>query len=400
MASLNTVIPTVALTSLPITGSTTSNRLADSSLATLSTSNQPVFFGFDGTDIVSIDRFGPSRLSCRTSGIVKSGRLKISGTTFTRLEVEVVASRSINELSFDLKNEILEYFGLTTLNSSISLARVERVYGEDIEYDISGYSLYDNQYDLLYAKEDSSVAQLSFHLNATTTNNSISLSSSDKVTVVCLVYTNNDFEELYFSEDQIVITNKLFARIDRISISSGFRSSVGSIVGSVSIEPYNQPLVGTSYSVDYSFTAPKEGERITIKYNTNNLIADVTSSVEEVRPITADVLVKEAFEITVDVEGEILVNEDAEDSETQIIENVINAIINLLNTNRLGSIIDYSDIISVATSVTGVDSINISLFNETGKQGRRSFIKSLDNQTITAGSVIITSVPRKDFRIS
>jgi hypothetical protein len=100
------------------------------------------------------------------------------------------------------------------------------------------------------------------------------------------------------------------------------------------------------------------------------------------------------------VAGEVLINEDAQESENQIIENVVSAVVNLLNTGTLGSIIDYSDIINVATSVTGVDSINISLFNETEMTGRKTFIKALDNQTISAGNVTFESVSRQDFRIT
>ena len=65
------------------------------------------------------------------------------------------------------------------------------------------------------------------------------------------------------------ITQKRFARIERIGVSSGFRNSAGNLVGSIVISSTTQPDDGTSYSVDYNFTAPKEGERITVKYNRN-----------------------------------------------------------------------------------------------------------------------------------
>jgi len=50
--------------------------------------------------------------------------------------------------------------------------------------------------------------------------------------------------------------------------------------------------------------------------------------------------------------------------------------------------------------VSGVDSVNISLFNKTGLTGRKAFIKALDNQTISPGTVLFEAVSREDFRIN
>jgi len=72
----------------------------------------------------------------------------------------------------------------------------------------------------------------------------------------------------------------------------------------------------------------------------------------------------------------------------------------MLNTLILSSVIDYSDIISAAAGVTGVDSVDISLFNISGESGRKSFVKSLDNQTISPGSVLFSAITREQFRVS
>lgn len=402
VAEIDTILPLISLTSLPISGSDDTDRLSDVNLALLDTSNQPVFFDLAGTTRTRITRFGPTRLSCSVTGTVKAGKIKITGTTLTRAEFTVLAGTSLDGLTIDLKDEILEFFGLDEAPSTLGIARIDSVtVPEDgDEYDVVGYSILDNTYDLSYASSDTSLDALSFRLPSTATNIAINPSSATEIIISCLVYYDNDFEDLYFPGDLTVISDKVFGRIDNITVSSGFRSSVGSIVGSIKVEPANQPDTGVSYSADYSFQAPKEGERITVRYSTNSLIADVTRAIEDVRPITADVLVKEAFDIEVDVVGQVLINEDAQDSKTQIIENVVSAVVNLLNTGTLGSIIDYSDIINVATSVTGVDSINVSLFNESGSTGRKTFIKALDNQTISAGSVTFEAVSRQDFRIT
>jgi copper chaperone CopZ len=172
------------------------------------------------------------------------------------------------------------------------------------------------------------------------------------------------------------------------------------LIGSVRIDSFSQPVTSSSYYSDYKFTAPIEGERLTIRYNLNRLIADVTSSLEKVRCITADVLVKESPTLSVNVSGEIIVNSDFTSEVNTVIENASNAVVNLLGSVRLGTTVDYSDIINVVTNVPGVDSVNISLFNESGSTGRRTYIKALDNQAISAGSVTFNSIARKDFRIT
>jgi hypothetical protein len=121
---------------------------------------------------------------------------------------------------------------------------------------------------------------------------------------------------------------------------------------------------------------------------------------ERVRPVTADILVKEAEELTIDVEGTLLINDDALSETNKIVENVANAVTNLLSTSKLGSIIDYSDIIAVSAAESGVDSVNISLFNESEATGRKAFIKALDNQTISAGTVSFEAISRNKFRIN
>lgn len=402
VAEIDTVLPLISLTSLPISGSDDTDRLSDVDLALLETSNQPIFFELDGVNRSRITRFGPTKLACSVTGTVRAGKIKITGTTLTRVNLTVLAGTNLDGLTIDIKDEVLELFNLDEAPSALGIARVDSVtVPEDSNvYDIAGYSLDNNTYDLSYASADTSLDALSFTLPSTSNNLEINPSSATEIVISCLIYYDNDFEDLYFPGDKTVISDKVFGRINNLTVSSGFRSSVGSIVGSIKVEPANQPDTGISYSSDYSFQAPKEGERITVRYSTNSLIADVTRSIEDVRSITADVLVKEAFDIEVDVAGEVLINEDASESETQIIENVVSAVVNLLNTGTLGSIIDYSDIINVATSVTGVDSLNVSLFNESGKTGRKTFIKALDNQTISAGNVTFESVSRQDFRIT
>ena len=403
VAEINELIPTLSLTSLPINGSGTSNALFDSSLTSLVGSNQPVFFVYDeGSAVIDISRFGPARVGVEVSGTIKPGRIKVVGTTLKRYELTLTAGLSISGLTFDIESELKELMNLSSLPSSLFVARVDSVVGldSDVEYDLAGQLLMDNTYSFGVAGLDDTLDATEFTLPSTENNDEISLSSGEEVKVSVLIGDSNDFETLYFGADMEVITDKRFARISTVSVSSGFRSSAGTLVGTATVTPVNQPDDGLTYNVVYNFKAPTEGERISVKYNLNRLVGTVTSNIETVRPITADVLVKEAFEIDIDVAGEIVIASDAESGSQTVLENVISAVVNLLNTSSLGSSIDYSDIITVAAGVTGVESVNISQFNESGKQGRKTSIRSLDNQSIVAGSVSFTASSRQVFRIT
>jgi hypothetical protein len=231
-------------------------------------------------------------------------------------------------------------------------------------------------------------------------SNPSSFNSGDTIYVTCQVYNLLAQEEVSFRSSGTKVTNNSYGIINKISISSGFKSTAGILKGTLEVLAFTQPTSSTSYYCDYDFIAPKDGERLTITYNINNLVIDVTNAIEKSRPITADVLVKEAFSISVDVSGTILVNEDFISEADTIEQNVITAISGILNTGSLGSRIDYSDIIYSAASVRGVDSVNISLFNEEGKVGRKAFISALENQTIVPGIITITAVSKDKFRIN
>jgi hypothetical protein len=79
---------------------------------------------------------------------------------------------------------------------------------------------------------------------------------------------------------------------------------------------------------------------------------------------------------------------------------VSNAVTNLLTGTKLGDTVDYSDVVSIAAGQNGVDSVNISIFNESGLTGRKAFIRSLDNQYISPGTISFEAVSRSKFKIN
>jgi uncharacterized phage protein gp47/JayE len=403
IANISEILPSQSLTSLPIEGLQSSNLLTDSSLSSITGSAQPIFYSFDGNNSPNgINRFGPGRVSVNVTGSVTSGKIKIAGETLTRAEFVVYSGISMSGLKINLRSEIKEFFGLKTVPSNIGIGRVDSVSIVDSGslFDISGYKLLTNIYDSKSGSSDSSLSSYEFTIPSTETNGGVSLSSGQKIKISVLIYNTTDFEDLFFREDGTIYTDKVFGRISTISVSSGFRNPIGTLVGSVSINIKNQPENSSTYFSDYNFKAPKEGERLTVRYNLNRLITDVTSGLEDVRSITADVLAKEAFDLPVDVEGQILINDNTGNGSSTIKENVENAIVNLLNTGALGGTIDYSDIISAGAAISGVDSINVSLFNKKDTTGRRTYIRALDNEVISANSVIFNVVSRQNFRIT
>lgn len=402
VANINNVVPSITLSLLPINGSDNSNLLFDNVLTVITGSNQPTVYEYDSSgEITNILKNSPSRLSLITRGTNNSGKIKILGEVLSRHSIVIDAGIALNGLTLDLITAIKSELGITTIPSNIGIGIINNITtSQNKNIDLIGQKLSTNIYGFGKVSVDTNLENWQVTLPSTDNNNSLSFSSGEKLTIELLIYNNNDFEELYFTGNSKVITSKVFSKIQRISVSSGFRATGGSLVGNLQITLFNQPEVGSLYLTDYSFVAPSEGERITIRYNLNRLISDVTANLENVRCITADVLVKEVLELSVDVRGEIIINSNASIQSDTIIENVSNAIVNLLNTGTLGRTIDYSDLINIATSIQGVDSVNISLFNESGQVGRKNYIKGLDNQNIVAGEVIFTAVSRKNFKIT
>lgn len=407
VADTASVYQETSLSNLPIVSIAGSNGLMAQDDFDPGSSNQPIFYTFDAAGSPSrIDRFGAAPLRLSASGISAPGKIKISGETLTRLSVEVEAGTSLTNRLVDIRSEIKEVLGLATVPDNIGIARVDRAVLLDWsgrvkeEYDVFGCSLRNTNYSVGTARTDDGLMNYQFELLATPNNNLITATSGDTILLNVLIYNTSDYEEVYFDTASEKITTNRFGRVKRISVSSGFRTGGNNLAGSIAVQAMSQPRAGSSYYADYDFMAPKEGERITISYNVNRLIIDATADIERVRPITADILVKEADELLVDVEGTILVNDNALGEADRIVDTAINAATNLLNTARLGAVVDYSDMVSVVAAQNGVDSVNISLFNVAGETGRRAFVKTLDNQTISPGSISFKAISRSKFRIN
>ena len=402
-----TIYPSVLLSDMPITGDNDLDVLSSTSGNGSTASNQPIFYNrTTDLSVNPINRFGPSLLSVSASGISSAGKIKILGTSLNVYTIDITAGISIVGNKFDLESDLKRALGLDSLGDQLGIARVFSVsklnQNGDVEsvYSKLGYSLNNIDYSVGTASLDSGLNNYEFIIPSNETNSLIKLNSSDKVRVEVCIYNTAESEELFFEGSSTRTSANRYGRIESISVSSGFRDNVGGLSGAITVSSLSQPALSAQYQIDYDFTSPKEGERITVSYNINKLILDATAEIERVRPITADVLVKEAEEIMVDVSGTILINDDSLSSADSIIESVSNAVTNILSTSRLGGTVDYSDIIATAAAQNGVDSVNISLFNESGLSGRRPFVRALDNQYISPGVISFEAVSRSKFRIN
>ena len=203
IAEVNSIVPSQALTSLPVNGSGASNTLFDTRLTLIGESNQPIFYGFNASgNITGIEKFGPTRLSTTVSGVTRSGKLKALGETLTRFELDITAGVSVSGFTFNMDSAIRDALGLTSVSSNIGIARVDLITSldnPDITVDLIGHSLNTNIYGLGVTELDATLNTTEFVIPSTTNNVGLSFSSGEVLRVSLLIYNVSDTEDLFFS---------------------------------------------------------------------------------------------------------------------------------------------------------------------------------------------------------
>jgi hypothetical protein len=302
----------------------------------------------------------------------------------------------------DLSPAVRSFLKLTSkdsLSSSLKIARLvkfEKVVTDSSsnvlsvihKYDVLGTSLKDNSLVKDEAVQDLSLNNFQIKLPSTNDNINNNISIGDKIRLRFYLVNSSDSENVYFTKAGTQYTQKKFVYVDTIAISSGFNSTASS-AATLTVANMNQPIAKSRYKSYYDYIAPKVNERITITSNYNKLIGDATLLVESTRPITADVLVKAAEPVLVDVTMYIVVTEEFKNSSTVVKQNVQDALTSALNTNLLNQIVDASDLINSAYTVSGVDRARVIYFNKTGANGSVLSVKSLKNQYIVANNVSV-----------
>jgi hypothetical protein len=365
--------------------------------------NQPTTHIFNGNIIENNLRQAPSNLALNITGSISPGVITVSGITLFDV-FDIVYTVSSNSLKQDLSPVIKTYLNLNSNASvpgNIKVARIvqmERVITNtslDVlstinSYDIKGYHLLDNSFVKDESILDTTLKSTEIILPSTSNNINNVPNVGDRIKVRLYISTTGDSENVSFSKSGTLYTNKKFALVDVIAISSGFTSNTSSSATLV-VNNMNQPATRSRYKSFYDYLGPKPNERITIDFNLDKIIGDATISVENTRPINADVLVKAAKALLVNVTINIVVSNDfiAQNSALIVQQNVQDAVTAALNAKALGTIVDANDLINTAYGVSGVDRARILYFNKNNQAGSVLSIAAQENEFIVANLVNI-----------
>lgn len=401
ISNIKTLLPTTLLPNLPAIRNENTFKTA----INVSIGTQPVTNIFSSPGVIEQNlRQAPSRLQLSISGNISPGVITVSGTTFSGVFDSIITSSS-NLLTYNLSSVIKSALGLSsaqTVPSNVEVVRVINVekvtttssldvLSVDHSFDIKNYKLRNNSFVKSECVSDSLLTTTEFSLPETPDNLANIPNIGDRLRVTFYFSTTSDSENVAFSKTGSLFTQKIFALVDTVAISSGF-TSAQSQSASISILNQNQPASGTRYSPAYDYLAPKSNERIIIRYNENKLISDSTINIEAVRPISADILVKSAVALLVDASLVIVVSTSfASQGASQIVaQNVRDAITSTLNAQALGTSINSSNLVNAAYTVQGVDRVRVSYFNINGQIGSVLTIAATKNQFIQANNVQVT----------
>ncbi|HVI40693.1 MAG TPA: baseplate J/gp47 family protein [Anaerovoracaceae bacterium] len=405
IANVNTILPVTLLPTLPAIRSLNSfNTSAASSVGTQPTTHIYLLAipnNVNSATIFSNLRQAPSNLGLTIAGSISPGIITVTGTTLSGI-FDIVFTVSSAGLKQDLAPVIKTFLGLnskTGVPSNVKLARVVKVekvttttsldvLSVDHQYDIKGYHLKDNSFVKEESVQDSTLKTTEMILPSTSDNLSNEPAIGSRLRVRCYISTTGDSENVSFSKSGTLYTNKRFALVDTIAISSGFTSGSSS-AATLTVSNLNQPATRSRYKAFYDYLAPKTNERISIDFNFEKIISDATLNVENTRPITADVLVKSAIPVLVDVTMNVVVTDSFKNSTTIVQQNVQDAVTAALNAKALGTIIDSSDLINTAYTVNGVDRARIMFFNKSNSGGSVLSITAQKNEFIVANTVIV-----------
>jgi hypothetical protein len=326
--------------------------------------------------------------------ITNSGSIVLQGNTI--IKIDDIVFQAINNGSVqNISSALRKYLGLSStesIDSSYRLVKVIKLENVEVttndivlsvnkEYNTFNSKLNDNSYYNLNHLQDTSLSDLEFSLAYEE-----DISIGNYLRVACYVVKVGDTDSIFFTKNGTNYTNKKFHTINKVFVSSGFTNSQSA---NFTMNLFNQPLSSSRYRVYYDYTAPKENERILIRYNYNKLISDVTLSLEDNRPITADVLIKAAEQVLVDVTMNVIITNEFIPSQSIIVQNLKDRIIAAINKNILGSIIDASDLINTAYSVEGIDRATILFFNKTDQPGNVLSLIAQKNQYFVSNEITI-----------
>jgi hypothetical protein len=357
-------------------------------------------------------RSSQTRLVCTTTDqVVTTGVMSINGTTIAKAS-DVIFTATANGLKLNMSEafrKALKLSSTTSLPSNVKLAKLvklekvntvssvsDEVLSVLTTYDVINTTIQNNLFYTLDMLSDSSLQNTEFILPSTQ-NNTLNTSTinlpaiGDKLRATFYYITESDSENLYYTRNGTLYTNKKFALINKIYISSGFRTSQST---RFTISSFTQPALGARYKIFYDYTAPKQNERISIRYNYNQLITDATFNIESTRPINADVLVKAADMVKLDLTMNVVISDDYKTSETIVLQNLRNQLISAMTSKTLGTVVDAPTLINVAQAVSGIARARILYFNKSGESGQLLKIQAQKNEYFSPNNIIINTETR------
>ncbi len=118
---------------------------------------------------------------------------------------------------------------------------------------------------------------------------------------------------------------------------------------------------GSTQALDkmhWLLNSPQTGETITITYTYYSIMTILDNLIEANRTVTADILVKLAVEVPINVSLTVYADDTITASgEATFNAAIVSAIATYIETNTLGSVIQQSDIVKAVYAVSGVDRI-------------------------------------------
>jgi len=349
----------------------------------------------------------PTRLIAKVSDqVLNSGVLSIVGTTFHKAK-SIVFNASNSGLKINLAEAIKKDLNLPSSSDIpsfikvikiIKLEKVSTISSSNDEvisilntFDTLGSKQKNNS---LYSKDilsDLSLSNFDIVLPNTINNLNDKISIGDKLRATFYYIKENNIENLSFVRNDTVYSNNKFAIINKIYVSSGFNSSQSA---KLTISSFTQPSQASKYKVKYNYIAPKTNERISINYNYNRLISDVSFNIENTRPINADVLVKAAQPINLDLTMNIVIEDDYKISSDNIVKSLKDRFISELTSEVLGDIVDGTSLITIAESIKGIARARIIYFNKSGEMGKVLLLQAKENEYFISNNIIINTESR------
>jgi len=343
--------------------------------------------------------------------VVNTGVLTINGTTLFKAE-DVIFTVTNTGLKLNITEAVRKVLGISSaisIPNNIKIVRVTKMEkvvtvsasNDEVLQVLTVYDLKNAivQNNLLYPNEllaNPTLSNLDIILPSTTNNmlnnNTHNLPTlGDKIKITFYYIIENDSENLSYTRNGTLYTNKKFAFINKTYISSGFKSSQSTKFTATS---FTQPSLGSRYKTFYDYLAPKPNERIVVRYNYNKIISDVTFNLENTRPINADVIAREAKQVLIDLTMNVVINETAQSSTTTILQNLRDQLISAMTTTKLGDIVDTFSLINVAQAVKGIARARILYFNKSGKLGQVLNVQAQQDEYLTPNNVIINTETR------